>query len=848
LHDIYYFSLTSTAVDLPGLLVTAAPRKADRRRQKDFLAVLLTLTGRHPLDDAGQKNLILKLVEAYYASNKTVTAGIRLAVETLNTFLLERNRSGVREGWNVTGLLNLAIQHEETIYVVNAGPTHSFFLGHHDVYDWGENGGPRGLGLSTQLNLRFYSETLEPGDLLVFSPQPPASWTPTALQGSPALTFDHLRRRLLNQSGQNLQAGVIQFKAGVGEIHSMHLRPVARPVVVESQPEASTSPTVIPGQLLSPPTPEPLPTASSTREGGKTPPASDSQEEIGLPTLEDLLPESQESKAVLAAAASDLKATIGQPEDLFPIDEELLQPVIPAVETPSIPEPEALELPLQTPPEPISTPVRPTPAARRPVRTATAEQQLPLPEADGLDEAPQLQSLQHRRTRRSSAQRQVAEVWLAGRSFRQKVSGAISRLFWRMLPTRTEPKPAFPIGWLWFIAIVVPLLVVAIAMTIFTQLGRGETQQIYLQQARQLATQAMNEPDLAKQRDLWSQTLQVVSKAEEYGENAETRQIRSAVDGGLDELDKVKRIAFNETMRAGLAENVIIIRMVSNGNDIYALDDSSGAILRFVGASGEYEVDQKFICRPQNYNGVIISKLVDVMTLPNGIMANSTVLGVDETGNLIYCGPDMIPTIQTLTPPDQYLGKVAGIAQSGRILLVLDKNRNMIWRYGDPQEDAENQAESLVDWTRVPKPYFQKNVPSLTNIADFVANGEDLYLVDANGQMTTCSYSAINYAPTSCEQPAIFEDPRPGRENKVTGFEGAIFSRLAIDPLNRQSLYVLDQNNSAIYRLSLRLFLDKVIKADSATRLPSGQPSAFVVTTNQYLLLAYGNRLFVARP
>ena len=841
MYDIYYFSLTSTAVDLPGLLVTAAPRKADRRRQKDVLAVLLTLTGQHPLDDVGQKNLILKLVDAYYASNKTVTAGIRLAVETLNTFLLERNRSGVREGWNVTGLLNLAIQHEETIYVVNAGPTHSFFLGHHDVYDWVENGGPRGLGLSTQLNLRFYSETLEPGDLLVFSPQPPASWTPTALQGSPALTFDHLRRRLLNQSGQNLQAGVIQFKAGVGEIHSMHLRPVARPVVVESQPEGTALPAVVPSRSVSPTTPY-------TREGVGTPPTPDSQEEIGLPSLEDLLPESQEGKAIPAEVVPELEPPVGRPEDLFPIDEELLQPVTSVVEPLSIPEPEALELPLPTPPEPVSTPVRPTHAARRPVRTTTTEQQLPLPETDGLDEAPKVQNLQHRRARRSSTQRQVAGVWLAGRSFRQKMSGAISRLFWRMLPTHTEPKPAFPVGWLWFIAIVVPLLVVAVAMTIFTQLGRGETQQVYLQQARQLATQAMNESDQAKQRDLWGQTLGLVSKAEEYGENAETRQVRSAVDSGLDELDKVKRIAFNETMRSGLTENVNIIRMVSNGNDIYALDDSSGAILRFVGASGEYEVDQKFLCRPQNYNGVIISKLVDVMTLPNGIMTNSTVLGVDETGNLIYCGPDVIPTIQTLTPPDQYLGKVAGIAQSGRILLVLDKNRNMIWRYGDPQNDAENQAEGLVDWTRVPKPYFQENIPSLTNVADFVANGDDLYLVDANGQMTTCSYSAIIYAPTSCEQPAIFEDPRPGRENKVTGFEGAIFSRLAIDPLNRQSLYVLDQNNSAIYRLSLRLFLDKVIKADSAAHLPSGQPSAFVVTTNQYLLLAYGNRLFVARP
>ena len=564
--------------------------------------------------------------------------------------------------------------------------------------------------------------------------------------------------------------------------------------------------------------------------------------------MEDLLPESQENSAATHPAAMEPEPIIGQPEDLFPIDEELLQPAKPPVEVPAPPAPETLELPLPTQSEPAQTPVRPTHAARRPVKATTAEQQLPLPETAGLDEAPQVQNLQHRRARRNSTQRQVAGVWLAGRTFRQKVSGAINRLFWRMLPTRSEAKPAIPIGWLWFIAIVVPLLVVAIAMTIFTQLGKGQTQQVYLQQARQLATQAMNEPDQAKQRDLWSQTLQVVSKAEEYGENAETRQLRNSVDSGLDELDKVKRIAFNETMRSGLAENVNIIRMVANGNDIYALDDSSGAVLRFVGASGEYEVDQTFICRPQNYNGVIVSKLVDVMTLPNGIMASSTVLAVDETGNLIYCGPNIIPTIQTLTPPDQYLGKVAGIAQSGKILLVLDKNRNMIWRYGDPQEDAENQGETLVDWARAPKPYFQETTPSLTNVVDFVANGDDLYLVDLSGQMTTCSYSAIIYAPTDCEQPAVFEDPRPGRENRVTGFEGALFSRLAIDPLNRQSLYVLDQNNSAVYRLSLRLFLDKVIRANSATHLPSGQPSAFVVTTNQYLLVAYGNRLFVARP
>lgn len=841
MYDIYYFSLTSTASDLPGLLVTTAPRKADRRRQKDVLAVLLTLGGNHPLDEAGQKGLIQKLVEAYYASNKTITAGIRLAVETLNAYLLDRNRNAAREGWAVNGLLNLAIQHEERVYVVNAGPTHTFFLGHHDVYDWSENGSGRGLGLSNQINLRFYSESLEPGDLLVFSPQPPANWTPVYLQGSPALTFDHLRRRLVNQTGPTLQAGVIQFKAGSGQIHSMHLRPVARPIVVDSQSESlpepvSPSPSVQPTQApaLEPqmeihpsPPPTPLPNQAS-----------------GLPTQDDLsLPTSDKQPET-----ADVTSPLQEPVDLFPIAEELLQPLLPPEEIPAQPMTEPLELPLEPVVTPVQPPLRPAPPPRRSVRSTISDQQLPLPEPSGLDEAPRLQDLQRQRTARNRTRRQVAGVWLAGRTFRQKISRAIGRLFWRSLPTGSETAPSMPLGWLWFTAIVVPLLVVAIAMTIYTRLGRGETQQIYLQQARQVATQAMNESDLAKQRELWDQTLQLLNKAEEYGENAETRQLRISIDTGLDELDKVKRVSFSETMRSGLAENVNIIRMVSNGNDIYALDETSGAVLHFQGGGGQYEVDETFTCRPQNYGGVIVSKLVDLMPLPNGIMANATVLAVDETGNLIYCGPNINPTVQTLTPPDQYLGKVAGLAQSGKILLVLDKGRNMIWRYGDPQQDAENPSESLVDWTRAPKPYFQENPPSLTNVTDFVVHEDYLYLVDANGQMTTCTYSAIIYAPTTCQQPAEFEDPRPGRQNKVTGFEGALFSHLFIDPLNRQSLYVLDHNQSAIYRLSLRLFLDKIFEPDSNSKIPAGQPSALVVTTNQSLLLAYGNRLFFARP
>lgn len=853
MFDIYHFSLTSTNTDLPGMRVTAAPRKADRRRQKDVLAAVLTLTGRHPLDQAGIDALLDRLVEAYFSSPGTVTAGIRQAVEKLNEHLMERNRNGAKEGWNTVGLLNLAILHDELIYVVNVGPTHTFFLGHAVVEDWGPNGGPRGLGLSNQLFLRFYSEELEPGDLLVFCANPPASWTEDALQGSPALTFDHLRRRLLNQAGPNLRAGVVQFKAGNGQIHTLRLRPVSRPVVVETpapletrQPTVpeSAAPAVPQGPVVT--TPPPTPAVSE-------PPRVELPS--GLPSLEDLVLPGEQA-APEPTAPPEAEEPIG---DLFPPSDDLVLPLIstPPAAQPAGPmpaaEPEPTPEPLPLPEVPVVRPVpqRP-PRPQRPVPAANEAVQLPLPEVpthEGLSDEPEVTPLQRRRGGNQRARRQVASVWLAGRNLRQKISKAFSRLLWRILPTREDQKPIFPSSWMWFVAIAVPLVVVAIAMTIYTQLGRDKAQQVYLLQAREAATQAMNEQDLVQRRTLWDQTLQLVVKAEEYGKNEETRTLRRQIETGLDDLDKIKRLVFSETLRGGLAESVNIVQLASYGSDVFALDATSGSVLRLVGAGGQFEVDAKFICRPGNYGGKIVTNLVDLIPLPKGIFPNATVLAVDETGNLMYCGEGLIPTIQTLTPPDGYLGKVSGIVQTGRVLLVLDKGRNMIWRYGDPLPDDPPLAPGeLVNWSRAPKPYFQETTPALGKVVDMAVNEDALFLVDSDGVVTICDYSAVVYAPTSCQQPATFEDARPGHPAQVTGFDNVSFARLNIDPLTRQSLYALDVNTPAVYRFSLHLFLDKIIEADAVSSLPAQRPTAFVVTTNQYLILAYGNRLFITKP
>ena len=73
-------------------------------------------------------------------------------------------------------------------------------------------------------------------------PSRPKPGPPKHLNGCPTLTLEHLRRRLLNGIGPNLQAVVFKFQAGSGTVHALRHRSTTASTPM-AHPPAATSPT-----------------------------------------------------------------------------------------------------------------------------------------------------------------------------------------------------------------------------------------------------------------------------------------------------------------------------------------------------------------------------------------------------------------------------------------------------------------------------------------------------------------------------------------------------------------------------------------------------------------------------
>ncbi|MDQ3006702.1 MAG: hypothetical protein M3R47_15140, partial [Chloroflexota bacterium] len=97
---------------LPGLLAVTPPRRTARGREKDNLIVYLMLSGNAPLSNAELKELNNSAVALFYQSPGPLTSAMRKVTESINTALLERNRSTTGRGQYALALLVLAVVRE----------------------------------------------------------------------------------------------------------------------------------------------------------------------------------------------------------------------------------------------------------------------------------------------------------------------------------------------------------------------------------------------------------------------------------------------------------------------------------------------------------------------------------------------------------------------------------------------------------------------------------------------------------------------------------------------------------------------------------------------------------------
>ena len=436
--------------------------------------------------------------------------------------------------------------------------------------------------------------------------------------------------------------------------------------------------------------------------------------------------------------------------------------------------------------------------------------------------------------------RQAAKTIVTGmralRRGNEQVSRGLRSFLPRLLPGSEESSTfTMPSYMMAVIAIIIPLVVVTIASVVYFRYGRSVQYEEYLVQARNAHAIAIGLTDPIAQREAWQQELSYLNSAESNSQTTETQTMRQEAQTKLDQLEGISRLQFQPVV-SGL--NAQISRMAADENNLYLLDAVRGDVLHVTITSTGFQTDDSFHCEPGTYGSYTVGPLVDILSLPTVNSMNASVMGVDANGNLLYCAPGQLPQAIPLPPPDTNWGRVKAFALDGDNLYVIDPPSRAVWVY-------VGNSDAFVD-----RPYFffGDQVPNIENAIDLAVNNGELYILHADGHLSTCSYSALQTVPTRCNDPAALTDPFPAYRDTDL-FSQTHFIQMMFAPAPDSTLLILDTDNQSILRfapLSLQLQSQLQPPAGRANPFPPIPASAMTVSPNHILFMALKDEVYFA--
>lgn len=793
---------------LPGLLAMTPPHKAARGRENDRLVVYLALSDQSVFSTAEYLQLTSQAASRFFETPGALTSAMRAAAETLNRLLLERNLSPAGRGQHAAGWLVLAVLRAGNCTVLQCGPTHVFLLNREGLRHWHDPAlSGKGLGLGQTVPYYFSQAELQPGDRLVFCGKPPEVWEQALAEDRSPASLEAVRRRLFTRAQGDLNAVLIQAQEGTGNLI------VLRPLPSENIPFADGRPPRRDAASTDVP-PAPLPAT----EGLPPRPAPDPLPEPPVPNLPGpgaahwISPAGRETGSMSEAA--DPVSPPQQAASAYTIPPQPRETEYPAGQALA-----ALQFP-------ASIPRASAPLAAEP------------PSMQEMDEP--IMSEPREPHQPSETARQTARVLVGGIRAWRRMGQALSRSLQKFLPNLLpgEENPASSPSFLLFlIAVIVPLLVVIVGSTIYLRYGRSYQYENYYLQAQAAREQAVSASDPARQRDGWQLVLFFLDKAEANRDpTPESKALREEAQGKYDALLGIQRLDFYPALGSGVKAQ--ISRMAANEFDLYLLDAEQGRVLRVSQIGDGFELDSAFRCEPGVYGDYRVSPLVDILILPRLNSLNAAVLGVDAGGNLLYCAPGQVPQAIPLPVPDTNWGRVTGFTLDGGSLYVLDASSRAIWVYAG--KDA-----SFVD-----RPYFffGGQIPDIEDSIDLVVNGDEMFLLHADGHLSTCSYNHLKAVPTRCVDPAVLVNPYPAYKG-LDVFAQANFTQMQLAALPDSSILLLDANAQGIFRVSPRsLELQTQLRPapGRSNPLPRGAAGAMTVNPNGVLFLAVEDQVYFA--
>ena len=197
--------------DLSGLFLFQAPKKAENSRLSDIFIVLFSVENMQ-IPEPRMKTWANILAETYYKARGSFTMGMSEAVKKLSAYLEKENAGQILP----TVYMNAAVLRDRTLMIAHAGPVHSTVISYDKVQNFCDE-----ACLPIQLRnnqLSFFQTEVHSEDIILLCPHVPADWTNTAIMEVTGDSPLNAIRFLLDRSGGNLQAAVIQLKSGKGQI------------------------------------------------------------------------------------------------------------------------------------------------------------------------------------------------------------------------------------------------------------------------------------------------------------------------------------------------------------------------------------------------------------------------------------------------------------------------------------------------------------------------------------------------------------------------------------------------------------------------------------------------------
>ncbi len=202
-----------------GLMSFDPPRRSPRRRNQERLLLHLYLEGNAPLSDTAMEQLLNKLSEVYYQTDGSTTSALRNVTDVLNKYLLDRNYRAATKGLKAVGYLTQVVLREDRILYAQCGPSFIYHLAAdqvEDLHDPDLSGS--GLGLGKSFKVRYHQIALQPGQVLILTPEVPDSWNDNLFKSLARMNTDALVERLLHKLEGDLETVLIFPSPGDGEI------------------------------------------------------------------------------------------------------------------------------------------------------------------------------------------------------------------------------------------------------------------------------------------------------------------------------------------------------------------------------------------------------------------------------------------------------------------------------------------------------------------------------------------------------------------------------------------------------------------------------------------------------